>query len=269
MTRRAKYPNNPGDLAVRGRLRALAVVLALAGACASPRAPSPLPVPVAPATPIVDPARELALGRAARAEGRSTEAREHLERAVQADPNGAESRLQLAGMLVADGVQLVRARTLLQEAQLLRGDPAQIARTGGALEELQGREAEAVESYARALELAPDPDLQLRRGLLLQRLGRSGEAAAELGSLLRGRPDDRGARAAQAEACEAASQLAAAEHALAVASALAPSEAAPLRALAAFYLRHGERAKAAAVERHLQPSGPPARQLRPLLPARR
>ena len=251
-------------------LRALAAGLALAWACASPRAPSRVPVVVpSPPPPIVDPARELAEGRAARAEGRSTEAREHLERSVHAGPDEAEARLELAEMLVADGVQLVRARTLLQEALHLRGDPARIARTGGALEELQGLEADAVESYARALELAPDPDLQLRRSLLLQRLGRSGEASAELGRLVRARPEDRAARGAQADACEAASQLAAAEHALTIASALAPAEEAPLRALAAFYLRHGERAKSAAVERQLHPNDPPARKLRPLLPARR
>ncbi|HEX7623999.1 MAG TPA: tetratricopeptide repeat protein, partial [Anaeromyxobacteraceae bacterium] len=102
----------------------------------------------------MDPARELALGRAARVEGRSSQARGHLERAIQAAPNRAEARLELAELLVADGVELDRARILLQQAQLLRGDPARIARAGGALEELQGQEALAVESYARALELS-------------------------------------------------------------------------------------------------------------------
>lgn len=262
--------NNPGHFGVNSRrLCTLSAGLALALACASPRVPSPLQAPATPAVPVVDPARELALGRTARAEGRTTEAREHLQRAARADPGGPEARLELAELLVADGSELTTARSLLQEAQLLRGDAAQIARTGGALEELEGHEAQAVESYARALELAPDPELQLRRGLLLQRLGRSGEAATELGGVLLLRPEDRTARAAQAEACEAAEQLAAAEHALAVASALAPAEAAPLRALGSFYLRHGQRAKAAAVERQLRPDGRPARQLRPLLPARR
>ena len=69
--------------------------------------------------------------------------------------------------------------------------------------------------------------------------------------------EDRAARAAQAEACEAAEQLAAAEHALAVGSALAPAEAAPLRALESLDLRHGQRAKAAAVARQLRPDSRP------------
>lgn len=262
--------NDPRGFAVKGRALCLvAAVLALGLACASPRGPSILPAPATPIPPPVDPALELALGRAARVEGRSSQAREHLERAIQAGPNRAEARLELAELLVADGVELDRARILLQEAQLLRGDSARIAQAGGALEELQGQDAQAVESYARALELSPDPDLQLRRGLLLQRLGRSGEAAAELASVLRARPGDRAARMVQAEACEAAGQLAAAEHALAVASALAPADASPLRALAAFYLRHGERAKAAAAARRLGADSQPARKLRPLLPAHR
>ncbi len=261
--------NNPGHLSVICRkLTMVAAGFGLVLACASPRVPSHLPVPATPAAPVVDASRELALGRAARVEGRTTEAREHLERAVRADPNGPVARLELADLFIAEGSELGTARILLQEAQVLRGDAERIARTGGALEELEGHEAQAVESYARALELAADPDLEVRRALLLLRLGRPGEAATELGSVLLLRPEDRGARAAQADACEAAEQLAAAEHALAVASALAPADAAPLRALASFYRRHGQRAKAAAVERQLRPDDRPARKLRPLLPAR-
>jgi Tfp pilus assembly protein PilF len=252
-----------------------ALLFALALACASARPPPPPPPPAAEATPVtpapppVDAARELALGREALKDGHVEEARQHLEAAAQADPGAAEPRLDLAELFISEGADLEHAEGLLLEAQTLQVEPARWARLSGALKELRGDEAGAGEAYRAALELAPDPDLRLRRGLLLLRLGKAAEAESELARVLAERPGERAGRTELAELYERAGRSVAAEHELAVLAALAPSDAAPLRALVAFYRRHGEQGKAVVAEHWARALDGEGRKLRPLLPARR
>lgn len=253
-----------------------ALLFALALACASARPPPPAPSPpaaeatsVTPAPPPVDAARELALGREALKDGHVAEARQHLEAAAQADPGAAEPRLDLAELFISEGADLEHAEGLLREAQTLQVDRARWARLSGALKELRGDEAGAGEAYRGALELAPDPDLRLRRGLLLLRLGKAAEAESELARVLAERPGERAGRTELAEIYERDGRSVAAEHELAVLAALAPSDAAPLRALVAFYRRHGEQAKAVVAEHWARSLDGEGRKLRPLLPARR
>jgi len=213
--------------------------------------------------------RELALGREARSGGDLAAARSHLLAAVQADPSTAEARLELAELLMNDGSDLDLAGELLRQAQYLHSDPARFARLCGALGELRGDDAAAAEAYRTALDLEPDPELRLRRGLLLVRLGQVGEAEAVLSRVIAERPAQRAARTALCELYERAGQPDAAEHQLAVVVALAPSDAAPVRELVAFYRRHGEAGKASAVEQRARSLEGEGRKLRPLLPARR
>jgi Tfp pilus assembly protein PilF len=254
-----------------------ALLFALALACASARPPPPPPappsaaeaMPVTPAPPPVDAARELALGREALKDGHVEEARQHLEAAAQADPGAAEPRLDLAELLISEGADLEHAEGLLRETQTLQVERARWAHLSGALKELRGDEAGAGEAYRAALELAPDPDLRLRRGLLLLRLGKAAEAESELARVLAERPGERAGRTELAELYERAGRSVAAEHELAVLAALAPSDAAPLRALVAFYRRHGEQGKAVVAEHWARALDGEGRKLRPLLPARR
>ncbi|WP_176063869.1 tetratricopeptide repeat protein [Anaeromyxobacter diazotrophicus] len=217
----------------------------------------------------MDAARELALGREARRAGRLAEAREHLAAAADADPSAAEPRLDLAELLLDDGKELDAAGDLLRQSQLLHHDPARLARLCGALGELRGDDAYAVEAYQSALEVEPDLDLRLRRGLLLARLGRGPEAELELARVVADRPAERAARGALATLLERAGRRDAAEHQLAVMAALSPSEPAPVHDLLAFYRRRGESGHAAAVERWARALEGGQRKLRPLLPARR
>jgi tetratricopeptide (TPR) repeat protein len=258
----------------RGVSRAwAAAVAALVLGCATPQtvAPEPPPPPpvAVPAAPPVDPVRELALGREARQAGDRAAAKLHLAAAAQADPSGAEARLDLAELLIDDGSDLDTAGDFLRQAQYLQTEPARFARLCGALAELRGDEAGAAEAYRTAVELSPEPELRLRRALLLARLGRAGEAEAELSRVVAERPGERAARTALSEVYERSGERDAAEHQLAVMAALAPTDAAPLHALAAFYRRRGEAAKATATEQRARSLEGEGRKLRPLLPARR
>lgn len=253
----------------------LAALAVTALACASARPPPPPPPPPpaapqpAPEPPPVDAARELALGRAALADGRVAEAREHLEAAVGADPAAAEARLALAELLVSEGADLGEAQKLLDEAQVLHADPARVARLSGALAELRGDDAAAADAYGRALRAAPDVEVRLRRGLLLARIGRAEDARSELTRVVAEDPSTRAPRSVLAELYERSGQRDVAEHELTVLAALAPAEPVPLRALAAFYRRGGEPAKAAAVEERARALEGEGRKLRPLPQARR
>ncbi len=251
-------------------------MLAVAFGCAgSPTPPEqaphppapPAPPPAAPRPP--DAALELSLARSARTQGRVEDEAEHLERAIEGDPGAVEARLDLAGVLLRRGADLARAATLLDDAERLGGPGARLLRLRGWLCELRGDDAGAVEAYARSLAERPDPDLGLRQGQLLQRLGRKEDAARELAGVIQQRPSDRAARAVLADVYEGQGRFHEAEGMLLEIAALAPLEAAPERRLAAFYLRHGEPAKARAAEARARALEGAPRALRPLRPSKR
>jgi tetratricopeptide (TPR) repeat protein len=239
-----------------------AMACAIAAGCAS--APPPRAEP-----PAVDAARELRLAAAARAAGRLDVARDHLQRAVDADATLVDARLDLAEILLAEGGALDRAAGVLRDAWRIRPGGARLARLRGSLREQSGDLAGAVEAYGAALALEPDAELRLRRGLLLGRLGRRPEAIAELERVRAERPAARSARSALADLYEVSGRLSQAEGELATLADMA-RDAHAYRRLARFLARCGASERARAAERRaleLEPRG--ARALRPLLPARR
>ncbi len=258
-------PRRCRPLAARAGIAALA--FALAAACASHPQPRP---PAQPAA--TDVADELRLARAGRAAGQLDVARDHLQRAVDADATLFEPRLDLAEILLAEGADLDRAARVLRDAwRLGRGD-VRLARLRGSLRDQSGDLAGAVDVYGAALAIEPDTDLRLRRGLLLVRLARRSEAIAELEQVRGERPDDRSARVALAELYEAGGQLSRAEGELATLADLPPHDGAAQRRLARFLWRHGAAERAQAADRRARDLEGPLRNgrvLRPLQPAKR
>ncbi|HEX9051716.1 MAG TPA: tetratricopeptide repeat protein, partial [Anaeromyxobacter sp.] len=129
----------------------------------------------------------------------------------------------------------------------------------------------AADAYARALEAADDPDVRLRRGLALVRLGRTAEATLELERVSGQRPDDAIARDRLATLYERAGRLSDAEAEYRALAEARPDRAEGWEDLARFCERTGRRAEArVARERAKAARGTAsARELRPLLPSRR
>jgi tetratricopeptide (TPR) repeat protein len=219
--------------------------------------------------PGFDPAVELAAARAAQDEGRYREAAIHLERVIRADPGAFEPRMQLAELLLQQSIDLRRAALLLREAEALRPDDIRVGRYRGWLDELQGDDAAAVAEYQRVLTIRPDPELRLRRGVMLRRLGRLDEAVAELERVASERPADRAARASLAEIYEHQGRLREAEAALVSIAQLAPADPVPQKQLVAFYRRHGDARKALDADARARTLEGAPRSLRPLRPSMR
>ena len=222
-----------------------------------------------PAAPVIDAAREVELAGAARREGRVFDAKQHLETAVAADATLAIPRLDLTELLLQAGSDIARAAELVDQAERLGAAGIRVYRLRGWIAELEGDDAAAARAYASVLAAAPDPDLRLRRGLILRRLASWEEASAELGLVIAERPNDRAAHSGLAEVQEAQGHLAAAEGELLKLAALAPDDPVPQRRLAAFYRRHGEAAKARLADARAQRLEGPPRALRPLRPSKR
>jgi tetratricopeptide (TPR) repeat protein len=248
------------------------VALALAGllpSCAGAPPPRPAPRPPPPPAPVADPgsarAEELvAQARALRAAGDLAGARSCLEAALALAPADVPARAELADLLLADGIEADRVEALL--AGVPEGHPRRDLLLGR-LAELRGDLAGAVEAYGRALPAGDDPELRLRRALLLERLGRQDEAVSELERVRAADPGNAVARGRLAERYEAAGRLTEAEEELRALAEASPSRPEGWRRLAAFCKRHGQDDKARAAEaRARDAEKKPRRDLRPLRP---
>jgi thioredoxin-like negative regulator of GroEL len=244
--------------------RSLLFALAVLAACGTRKPVERPPAPVA----IVQPSPEVLLdeGRQLRAEGDLAGARARLEAAHAAAPSLEDVRLELAELLVSDGAEPERAAALLGGVAA-RGPRFHLAEA--ALEEIRGDDAAAEAAYGRALAEQPDPDVRVRRALLLDRLGRAQEALAELELVRAERPGDAFAGLRRAELYEVARRLEEAEAEL-----LALAEAQPERPqgwerLARFYERTGRPADARSALGRARDASGGERVLRPLLPSRR
>jgi predicted Zn-dependent protease len=247
---------------------ALGAVLA---ACASaPPLPSgPLPSAELPA-PATVPGSDALLSdaRALRAAGDAALARVRLEEALAAAPARDDVRLELAELLVAGGEDLPRAETVLAGVRRRTVD-ARWDLACARLAELRGDDEAAQAAYGRALFVAEDADVRLRRALALERLGRAEDAAHELERARAARPQDLAVRARLAELYEAAGRLPEAEAELVTAARAAPERSASWTRLARFYERAGRPADAERADARARAAVRPSRTLRPLLPSRR
>jgi tetratricopeptide (TPR) repeat protein len=260
-------------LAAASLLGALLLVGAAGCAGAHKEAPPPVPPVAAPPSsapvPAFDPTQELSLARTAQDEGRYRDASVHLERVIRADPAAFEPRMQLAELLLQQSIDLRHAGLLLREAEALRPEDVRVGRYRGWLAELRGDDAAAVAEYQRVLAMRPDPELRLRRGVMLRRLGRMEEALAELERVASERPADRAARASMAEIYEFQGRLGEAEAALVSIAQLAPADPLPQKQLVAFYRRHGQARKAIDADARARALEGAPRSLRPLRPSMR
>ncbi len=213
-------------------------------------------------------ASALAMARAARTSGNRAGAREWLVLAIDADPEWALPRVELADVLLAaEGDLLVAARaaTLLEEAaRTLRENPRLFRLLGLARARL-GDSGGAADAWARSLALSEDLDLRLLRGSLLRDVAdRREEAIAELERVRQARPGDPAPRSQLADAYEAAGRRADAEAELRWLAAAAPPSPAALRRLARFYERGNDLRAAREAERSARALEQPNRALRPL-----
>ncbi len=237
--------------------------------CAVPPAKAATAQPGAEAPVEGGPRPEVLLARARqlRAAGDHEGARRRLEQAATIAPDDGEICLALADLLVADGVELDRAGGML--AALPETFPGR-DEAQGRLAEQRGDFAGAEVAYARQLARRPDPQVQLRRALALEKLGRLAEAIIELERLRAATPGDGLVRARLAELYEAIGRPTEAEAELRGLAEATPGRPEGWRRLAAFCARQEftERARAAEA-RAREAESRPKRELRPLLPTGR
>jgi len=206
----------------------------------------------------------LARARQLRAAGDHEGARKRLEQAAVIAPDDAEVCLALADLLVADGAEPDRAEAMLSAL------PAATPRRDellGRLAEQRGDFAAAEAAYARQLARGPDPQVQLRRALVLEKLGRLAEAIVELERLRAAAPGDAVVRLRLAEVYEEMGRPTEAEAELRALAEASPSRPEGWRRLAALCTRQGftEEARAAEARAH-DAETRPKRDLRPLKP---
>jgi predicted Zn-dependent protease len=221
-----------------------------------------------PEPPPPSPEALLAEARARREAGDAEGAREKLEAALAAAPSDP-IRLELADLLVSDGRDLDRAQALLGDVRDRTADVRYDLVTAR-VAETRGDDAAAVAAYRRALGIAEDADVRLRRALLLQRLDDLPEAARELERVRALRPDEAAVHERLAAVYEAQRRIGDAEAEWLAAARVPPERAAAYTRLARFYERIGRRDAAHRAEVHARALGAPAeRKLRPLLRSRR
>jgi tetratricopeptide (TPR) repeat protein len=257
-------------------VRRFAAALGVLAACSTP-APSPAPRPAIetaraqvgpqPVLPRRNPQVLLSRARASRAEGDVTAARALLEEALEGSGLD-DARIELADLLVVDGAELARAEALL--AGVADRVATRLHLVLARLAEARGDDAGAEAEYAIVLAATDDPDLRLRRAFALERLGRAGEAIAELELVRAARADDAVARSHLAERYEGAGRLPEAEAEYRWLADAQPERAAEWDRLARFYERAGRlRDARAAADRARVAAGHQERTLRPLLPSKR
>ena len=187
--------------------------------------------------------------------------------AFEAAPESEEVRLELADLLIVDGGDLDRAEALL--ASVHPAGDGRLFLVLGRLADARGNDEGAAAAYGEALAVLDDPDARLRRALALERLGRRGEAIAELERLRPDRPSDPFVRGRLADLYEGTGRFHEAEAELRWLAELAPDRAAGWNRLARFYDRTGHPREAReAAARARATGGRQERALRPLLPSR-
>jgi predicted Zn-dependent protease len=252
------------------KLLALLPAALLACGHAAPKPAPAAPPPVVAAAPTRSPERAeilLARARALRAEGDLGGARARLDDALEADPESSGVRLELADVLVAEGLELDRAASLLDGLAELPDGRVSLVRAR--LCEARADDPGAAAAYGEALALADDPEVRLRRALALERLGRTADEIVELERLRALRPGDVFTRAHLGDAYAEVGRRGEAETELRWVAEAQPDRSAGWLRLARFYERAGRPREAReAAERARAAGGGHERALRPLLPSR-
>jgi predicted Zn-dependent protease len=249
-----------------------AALLAACGHAAPRPAPAvPPPAVAAAPAPVRSPEKAailLSRARALRADGDLAGALARLGDAHDADPESAAVRLELADVLVAQGLDLDLAAAVLEG--LAETPDGRVSLVRARLCEARGDDPGAADAYAEALARADDPDVRLRRALALERLGRTGEEIAELERLRAERPGDAFARAHLGDAYDDAGRRHDAEAELRWVAEAQPDRPAGWLRLARFYERAGRPREAREAAERARVSGGihHERSLRPLLPSR-
>ena len=261
---------------MRGVKKLLPIVpAALLAACghAAPRSAPAAPVaaPVAAPAPAPSPEKAevlLSRARALRGAGDLPGARARLDDGLEADVGSSAVRLELADVLVAEGLELDYAAFLLDGLAETAGGRVSLVRAR--LCEARADDAGAATAYGAALARAEDPGARLRRALALERLGRTGEEIAELERLRSERPTDVFARAHLGDAYEDAGRRVDAEAELKWVAEAQPDRPAGWLRLARFYEHAGRPREAREAAERARAAGGvrPERSLRPLLPSR-
>ena len=131
----------------------------------------------------------LHMGRSARELGRLDEAAAHFRRAAEADPDGVEPLLDLAGLRRRQGRAEEAERILQRLRESRAGDPAALHQVAEALR-AQGRYADAVAAYRAALAIDADfAPAHAGLGIALFQWGRHAEAIEALRQAVTLQPD--------------------------------------------------------------------------------
>jgi protein O-mannosyl-transferase len=129
------------------------------------------------------------LGNALATEGKTAEAIEHYERAIQLQPDHAEAHNNLANALMAQGNTIEAVKHYEQAIQLNPGSPEMHNNIGNALA-TEGRIIEAIEHYRKAIQLNPDyADAHYNLGKALAVEGQRTEAIEHYREAIRLNPD--------------------------------------------------------------------------------
>ena len=135
------------------------------------------------------PEPHIVLARLDGAMGRALQERQELGEALRLDPGLLAARLELARLLIASKGDRAALEILRQAPGPQQRDPALIVETNRALLHL-GRLGEARQGVAEGLRMTRTPDLQIEDAWLKVSEKNYNGARAELGSVLRKRPDD-------------------------------------------------------------------------------
>jgi tetratricopeptide (TPR) repeat protein len=127
-------------------------------------------------------------GNALAEQGKSTEAIQHYERAIQLKPEDAEAYMNLGNRMAAQE-KWTEAMQLYEQALARKPDDAKAHYNSGLTMSLQGKLDEAIPRYERAVQLRPDyVEAHNNLGNALVRLGRLAEAIPHYGRVLELKP---------------------------------------------------------------------------------
>lgn len=210
-------------------------------------------------------------GRYQRDEGRDQIAEIGFGAAIERSPTWVLPYVEKAELAIARNEGYAEVRSEILALGPDRVENPRLHRVLGQLAVLEGNDAAAERAFSRSLDLRPEQvQARAERAAVLGRLGRHAEAATEYGRAVEASPNDNALRSRYADALEAAQRHKEARAQLELLIKRQPDKEAPLRQLARFLERRGDRkgaAAAAAKADRLRPGGD--RVMRPLPASKR